>query len=314
MGRVLRKKTKNLGSLSTQILNPSKNKRKSNTKITLAKTKKPIKHVQINNGLNENVNSSIEVIETEDDSLPLNDKLKNMSTVDSKAIMPNNTSIEIIDISNTTIYDNKYENSQEISSQINNLDYENDGIIDLTDTTIISNNVNEPLRRRRNEHLNSQESMCMLSINDDDDNDVQIIEHNPIEIIISDDSDNDDENVSHLKSIENPIGLKSIKKHFSIHNHSKSIMKKKYNSPLRNHRKHLKGESSNDHLPINLGAFIIDKQRISNYTKHLNSYKFKSTVKVSSLPQLQKPLPDTTSNVARKLRPIVIDGLNIGHA
>uniref|UniRef100_A0A2S2Q0B9 Putative ribonuclease ZC3H12D n=1 Tax=Sipha flava TaxID=143950 RepID=A0A2S2Q0B9_9HEMI len=298
MGRVLRKKTKNIGSVPTQVLNSSKKTRKSKTNITLAKTKKLTKHVQINNELNENVNSSIEVIETEDNSFPLNDKLKNMNTVDSKAKMAINTSIDVIDITNSTIYDSNYENSKKI-----NLNLENDGIIDLTDTTIISNNVNE--------HVNSLQSKCMLSINDDDD-DIQIIEHNPIEIIISDDSD-DDENIIHLTSVKKPIGLKSIEKHLSIPNSSKGIMKKKYNSPLRN-RKHLKGKSSDNHLPINLGAFIIDKQRISNYSKKCDSYQFKSTVNVPSMPQLQKPSPDTTFTVARQLRPIVIDGLNIGHA
>lgn len=319
MGRVSKRKTKNIESVSTQFSSTTKKKRKSKTNITPAKRNKRTKLVQGNNKLNENVNISTEVTETEDNSFPINNKLENMDTDNSKVVIPNNTSIEIIDITNTTIYDNKYVNSQTIPSEKKNINYENDEIVDLTNITIINNNVNE--------HINSQASSSvsnhMHGIDDDEsdddesDDDVQIIDQpTPILITISDDSDNDDENQSNLKSIVKPIGLKSIKERLGISNHSKSIIKKKYNSPLRNHKKQLEAKalSSDGHLPINLGAFIIDKQRMSNHTKNFNSQSFKSSVKVSSFPQLQKPSSDTVSNVARRLRPIAIDGLNIGHA
>lgn len=302
MGRV-RKKPKNIESVPSPFFNCSIKKCKS-------KTNKPTKHVQINNELNENCNSSNEVTQTEVNSLPLNDKPENMNTVDSKVVMPNNTSTEIIDITNTSMYDNLYKNSQTTSSTAKNSNFENVEIVDLTDTTIISNNVNE--------HINSQASSNPYNImcgNGDDDNDsdddVQIVDYttnNPIiEIIISD----DDENIIDLKSTN-----KSIKERIGISNHSKSIMKKKYNSPLRSFKKQLEGETklSDNCLPISLGAFVIDKQKISNHTKNFNSDQFKNFEKVPSLPKLQIPSTDTTPNVVRQLRPIAIDGLNIGHA
>lgn len=190
---------------------------------------------------------------------------------------------EIIDITNTICVDNNYKSKNALGP----LKKKSHSITHNTSDTIIID---------WNEHENSKTipknqiiSIC---------NDVQILNHsactqnNPNEIItISDDSDEENS----LLQLYNKTKIDSnlIKERF---NNIVNPLKRTYNSPLRNFKKKSKVEYAHnpETLTSTIGAFVIDKRKMFSYS--------------------QKFLSSRTSKTKRQLRPIIIDGLNIGHA
>ncbi|KAE9544520.1 hypothetical protein AGLY_000061 [Aphis glycines] len=241
------------------------------------------------------VNEPVEIIEDDDNSLPT-DVFESMKSVSSEATEPNITSDEIIDITedstNNTFEDIKLENFQTKDHKETAIDINNDEIIDITDITITNNKYENAPRQFPSENL---------LFNDDD---VQIID-NSIELIILDDSE--EENTSNQNSIEKPISFKSV--HERLGNSTKSS----YKSPLR-HRKRKWNEENITGLDNNLGAFVIDKQKMSNNKQNLSQNFIMLKQKAVKIPKPHVSSTVTTSSATRKLRPIVIDGLNIGHA
>lgn len=229
-----------------------------------------------------------------------NNFVRNIETkVASSTVAASNlTSNEIIDITNSSFVDNIHKNPKTICSKETNSDIENE-IIDITETT----------------YVNREDTTVFFNETNSYD-DVQFISHitnvqnKSIEIVtISDDSD--EENTPNQQLNEKPIGLISIKENLGISDHPVNTLKRKYNSPLRHRKKTLRDDVNNkpDFLLHNLGAFIIDKQRIPRQPQHVNELKINDTV-----PWQHIPSSSTTSVANLKLRPIIIDGLNIGHA
>jgi len=89
-------------------------------------------------------------------------------------------------------------------------------------------------------------------------------------------------------------------------------IKSSYNSPLRNRKR--KWEEANitrfNYLGDNLGGFIIDKQKMSSNSQNFIALDKKPVKKFKQ----HVSSTGTTSNTNKKLRPIIIDGLNIGFA
>jgi len=295
MGRV--KKRKSLDSL--------KKVRQSKRPSTVKSSKNLIAKKMLSQTPTMNINETkistdepVEVIEDDDNSLPT-DVLESMKTVSFEVTEPNITSDEIIDITedstNITFENIKLENVQTKDHKKTAININNDDIIDITDITITNDKYENTPRRFPDDNLLF------------DDDDVQIIEttNNSIELIILDDSE--EENTSNQNSIEKPISFKSV--HERLGNSKKSS----YNSPLR-HRKRRWNEENITELDNNLGAFVIDKQKISNNNQNPphNFIMLKQKAAKISKPHVSSTV--TTSSATRKLRPIVIDGLNIGHA
>lgn len=256
-----------------------------------------------------------------DNSLPTDELNKSIKMDSSKVTVPNITNhevIDIIDITNISAHDTPFENFQTVDHRKTALNINNDDIIDITDITITSNKYEDVPRQFSSDTILS------------DDDDVQIIDgsmhvqNKSIELItISDDSD--EENTSNQQSIENPNSFKSVHERLGISKTGPSS----YNSPLRNRKR--KWEEENiiklDCLGKNLGLFVIDKQKMSAHTKnhkrftHTQNFQMleqkKSTMLEQRAVKISKPLISstvTTSSTNRKLRPIIIDGLNIGFA
>lgn len=302
MGRVPRK-VKRVGSVSKKSKNLSSAKIRRSKAIsshTIMKQNVATKSVNGINLKNESINSSIEMIEINDNSLASN----SLEIIETNSSVPvsNITSDDndIIDITDITFIGNEPEKSQTVSSKVKTYNIEDD-IIDITDTTM-----EDTIHENSNTvSANKKMSIC---------NDVQIHTHTicaqnkPIEIVtLSDDSD--EENTPHQQSYKKPIVSKSIKERLGVIVNTK---KRTYNSPLRNCKKISKDESvlNEDIIPLNLGAFVIDKQRISHHSQYSNKYETKTAM----FPQPHKASSSTNSLTNRKLRPIIIDGLNIGHA
>ncbi|XP_060861544.1 uncharacterized protein LOC132938625 [Metopolophium dirhodum] len=284
-------------------LNSSKKMRRSvkNSKNLIVK-EMISKTVAMN--INEPNASAVDVIEDNNENSLSTDELKSIKMVSPKVTVPNITNDEIIDITNITGGDSTFENSPTVSHKKTALNINNDEIIDITDITITSNT---------HEDVHKQFSSDTLLFDVDDD--VQIIDvptcvqNKSIELItISDDSD--EENTSNQESVEKPNSFKSVHERLGIP--TTSTVKSSYNSPLRNRKRKWEEENINKFISLgdNLGGFIIDTQKISPNSQNFITLKKKPVKKfkphVSSI--------STTSRTNRKLRPIIIDGLNIGFA
>ncbi|XP_060841641.1 uncharacterized protein LOC132922247 isoform X1 [Rhopalosiphum padi] len=304
MGKI--KKRKSLDSLKK--LRRSK-RRRSSKKFVEKKTVSKTLTMDINES-NVNVVESDEVIEDDDNSLPT-DILKSMKTVSSKVTKPDIISDEIIDITNITDENIAIENFHTVNHKKTTLNIDNDDIIDITDITITNDKYENVPKQFSSDTILSDDDVD--DDDDSDDDDVQIIDvtnRDSIELItISDDSD--EENTSNQNSIENPISFKPVDKCLDIS--TKSIIKNSYNSPLRN-RKRRWDEENITKLDNNLGAFVIDKQKISNNKQNLSQNFITLEQKAFKISKPHVSSTITTSSSNRKLRPIVIDGLNIGHA
>lgn len=228
---------------------------------------------------------------------------KNNLSITSKVTVPNIESDDIIDITDTIIEDSAHKNSLSITSEVTVPNILSDDIItiDITDTTMDND-----------KYESYKPSNDTMTSNDDD---IQIISHTvrvknkAIDFItILDNSD--EENIPCQQSIKRPISFQPIKDRLGASSNSKS-----YISPLHNHKKMLKDGNMprQEFLPI--GAFVIDKQSIFHGSKHLNKFDHKAF----TFPEQHESSSDTTSDTIpvttpRQLRPIIIDGLNIGHA
>lgn len=315
MGRISKKKINQKQRVKT-TKSPLVNKNKQKKRIL--KTKKP----------NENVMSTIEPLQIEKNSISSKTS-DNMNTDSSEITVSNISNNSIIDITDTTINGNENENYQKVSTSnikedeiiditditlVDSIEYkkvvisntENCEVIDITDTTLINTN-------------NHQNFLSELS-----DDDIQFISHTsnqPVEIVtISDDSD--EEETPNVKSVLKPIDCVPIKelKKVPIHErlgipHSTNLLKRSYCSPLRHHKKMLKDDNASGEncLLDNLGPFVIDKQRISHNSHRRFEPNSTASFSQQYIPK-QKPSSAPTVNADRKLRPIIIDGLNIGHA
>jgi len=292
MGRI--KKRKSLDSLK-KVRRSKRTSTVKSSKNSIAKKMLSSTPTMDINETKVSVDEPIEIIEDDDNSLPT-DVLESMKTVTSEATEPNITSDEIIDITedstNITFEDIKLENFQTKDHKETAIDINNDDIIDITDITITNNKYENAPRQFPGENLLF------------DDDDVQIID-NSIELIILDDSE--EENTSNQNSIEKPISFKSV--HERLGNSTKSS----YKSPLR-HRKRRWNEENITGLDNNLGAFVIDKQKMSNNKQNSSQNFIMLKQKAVKIPKPYVSSTVTTSSTTRKLRPIVIDGLNIGHA
>ncbi|CAI6357367.1 unnamed protein product [Macrosiphum euphorbiae] len=243
---------------------------------------------------------AVDVIEDNIDNSLSTDKLKSIKTVSSKVTVPNITNHEIIDIIDIAGDDSTFENPPTINKKKTALNINNHEIIDITDTTTSSNT---------NEGAHKQFSSHTISFNDDDD-DIQIIyvrtcdQNKSIELItLSDQSD--DENTSNQEFVEKPNSFKSMHKRLGVP--TKGTYKSSYNSPLCN-LKRKREEVNVTKLGDNLGGFITDTQKNSSNSQNVITLE-KNPVKKFK-PQVSST--GTTFRTKRKLRPIIIDGLNIG--
>jgi len=243
-----------------------------------------------------------DVIEDDNDNSLPTDEVKSLKKGSSKVTVPNIINDEIIDITNITAETITLENSQTEDRKKTALNICYDEIIDITDITITDNKFEDVPKQFSNDTI----------LFDDDDDDVQIIDiptHNKnkaIELItISDDSD--EEKTLNQPSIEKPNSLKSVHERLGIAT-TGTIKSSSYNSPLRNRKR--KWEEENITKFNNLGGFVIDKQKISSNSQNFITLETKP-VKVFK-PHVSSTV--TSSKANRKLRPIIIDGLNIGFA
>lgn len=353
MGRVRRKNVKRLSSGPKNFFSPKKHSkcnkeskaRLSNSIVEKQKRKAPTRVV---NKLYKEVNSTKKILKNINNLTKFNDKLVSNSTVSSRATLPNITSDvknitdtviddnecvnfhsvpskitvqktekdDIIDITNDTIYD-EHENFT-VSSKVTLQNNENYDIIDITDTTVCNNEHECPTVSSRvivqNVKINEIIDITDITINENKaiscndgiqfTSNVNRVQNQPIEIFTI--SDSEDENTPYQQFIEKSVGFKSRKNHLRISPVSTNKIIKSYISPLRNHRKLLKGVNvQQEVLSHNIGAFIIDKQKMSKNSYNHNAVTFS---------QERIPTTDATLYSKRQLRPIIIDGLNIGHA
>lgn len=279
-----------------------KKRRRSSKKLTVKKNISKTVAMDIN-GPNA---SGVDVIENDNDNSLSTDELKSINTVSSKVTVPNITDDEIIDITNITGGDTTFENYSTVNHKKIALNINNDEIIDITDITITSDT---------HEDVRKQFSNDPILFNDDDNDDVQIIDDPPtcdknksIELItISDDSD--EENTLNKESVVKPSSFKSVHERLGIP--TTGTVKSSYNSPLRNRKRKWVEENITkfNSFGDNLGGFVIDKQKISNSLNFI-------TLEKKPVKKFKPHVSSTgaTSRTNRKLRPIIIDGLNIGFA
>jgi len=295
MGKV-KNRRKSLNSLK-KMRRSVKNSKNLTVKEMISKT--------VTMNINEPNASAVDVIEDNNENSLSTDELKSIKMVSPKITVPNITNDEIIDITNITGDDSTFENYPTVSHKKTALNINNDEIIDITDITITSNT---------HEDIHKQFSSDKVLFDDNDDDDVQIIDvptcvqNKSIELItISDDSD--EENTSNQESVEKPNSFKSVHERLGIP--TTGTVKSSYNSPLRNRKRKWEEENITkfNSLGNNLG-FIIDTQKISP-----NSQDF-ITLKKKPVKKFKPPVSSisTTTRTNRKLRPIIIDGLNIGFA
>ncbi|VVC43700.1 Ribonuclease Zc3h12a-like, NYN domain [Cinara cedri] len=290
MGKVGKKKNlKTVSFLKKNNSSRKQKKRRSKTFNRKNSVKKRVVMKAIKNSHNKkykkkpipntNLNIDTEVIEIEDNSICVD-------TSSEISVIPNNNNTTIIDI--TDISDEVYD-CHRIPSKIKTQNIKCDDVIDITDTTI-----NE----------NSQSIIECISSDDNDTETLECLKPTSVEnkhihlITISDDSD--EEKIEQQPTIIKPTQFVSIKKSLESATDPINKLKKKYISPLplRNRKK----TKINEDLNFNFGAFIIDKQRIPD---QLQNY---IQIEKKRQPSLKK------INLAnRKLRPIAIDGLNIGY-
>jgi len=254
--------------------------------------------------INEPNTSAVDVIEDNNDISLSTDELKSIKTVSSKVTVQNITNDEIIDITNITSGNSTFENSPTVNHKKTALNINNDEIIDITDMTITRNT-------QEDVHIQFSSDTILF----DDDDDVQIIEvstcvqNKSIELItILDDSD--EENTLNQVSVKKPNSFKSVHERLDIP--TTSTVKSSYNSPLRNRKRKLEEDNITklNSLGDNSGGFIIDTQKMSSNSQNFIALGKKPVKKFK--PQVSST--GTTSRIKRKLRPIIIDGLNIGFA
>lgn len=315
MGKVSKMNVDNFGS-SPNLRSIKKKKRNRKSRCSLTKEHTNIRKITMSlrsstkniEQPNKKMNSSIKKSKIKDNSLEIiNDDLLNTTTDIIKdetietvpsPVTVSNVESYVIDITDTTVDDDDDEDTKIkiLPSKTTCSNIENNDIIDITDE--------EDHKTIKHRPISSN-------------NDVQFIgcstnaQPNQIELITISDS-SDEENMPLKKHIREPIEYKSIKKNLEVSNHSTDTRKRKYNSPLNNRKRTKIDENSfNCVLPNNVvGAFIIDKNKMDLCSQHLQNDKNKNT----AFSHQHKPSSNIASMANKKLRPIIIDGLNIGHA
>jgi len=380
MGRVLRKKVKGVVSVVTNSTGPiTRSKRnkhlsahfneliKQNVSKTQIRSKKKrnkkknsVNKVIKNNKL-ESVGTASKVTSniTSDNIVNITNRTidgngsMNFYTVPSKIKGPNIKCDDIIDITDTIIGKNEYQNFPVSSTlRVKNIEY--DDVINITDTSICKDeNKNVPISstvtvknieyddiiditdtticKNENKNVPMSSSVTVTNIEFDDIIDItdEIIKENKFrtsnETVLYDNSSQFTSNVTHVQnqpievvtisdseeesscqqSEKEPTHFKSIGECLKISDSATRTIKKSYNSPL-HYRKNMLKDKNVQFSSFSSGAFIIDKQTISN------SQNLKCEAPTFS--QQHKATKNATSNSKGKLRPIIIDGLNIGHA
>lgn len=339
MGKVSRKKTKNIKTVFKQHLSTPLSKKK--TPIRRSKrniVKQTISFNESKYGIktpNKYDNLSRNTVKLEDPaSVITNDHLISVNNTtnddyDHKSSQPSAPEVltsfikndSIIDITDTTDNDDENKDSQSTLCTDLTCYIENDRITGITDISDDKNEFNKlqsvlsqvtipkntidiidttNISTQKNVYNNLQTASSSYD-------NVQFINlfsnKKPIEVITLSDS-SDEESTVNTPSLRKPDQFKSIKDRLGISAQSINIRKnKRYNSPL-HHRKTAKmveNLSRQDLFQDRLGPFIIDKQRITDYHQHIKNVESKAK-------------PVQTSEARRRLRPIIIDGLNIGHA
>lgn len=284
MGKIVRRKSENIRRNSVKIRPKLKQPCKKNSKkrrsvfsnITL-KSKASKNYTHINNTYNKSVQNS--VIEIKDDSFT-NDSRKRFS----KSTMPS---------------------------------IEDDSIIDITDTTVIDNPKNSSTMNQNDEigsTINCKKPYNSELIETSYD-DVQIIghtlpiNHKPIELIVI--SDSEDEKIPHKNYNKKPSDeSKSIKNHLGNNINSTSTKKTSYNSPLRNRKNMVVNKNSHLDIPLSFGCLALNDRQGIKHQQKFPSIPNKTKTTFDSFLSTKS----TTSTAGKKPRPIIIDGLNVGHA
>lgn len=316
MGKVSKTNIDNLGS--SPRLSSKKRKRHRKSRCSLIKEYKNIKKTTMS------LRSSTKVIE---------ESKKKIKSIKQTILKDNSTEIINNDLLNiTTAIVIEDDNTVEtVPSTITASNVENCYVIDITDTTVDDDDDND----KKIKALPSKTTVSNIENNDiiditdeknsktinhrpiSSNNDVQFIscstnaKPNQIELITISDS-SDEENIPLKKHIRKPIEYKSIKMHLEVSNRSTDTRKRKYNSPLHNRKRTKVDENAFKYvLPSNLvGSFIIDKNQMDLCSQNFQNDEYKTT----EFSHQHKPSSNITSMAHKKLRPIIIDGLNIGHA
>lgn len=147
-------------------------------------------------------------------------------------------------------------------------------VIDITDVTLENNVTSSILMNKIVPFQNDVQFVCEYTL----------VQNEITETIIISDS-SDDENTPNQQTNEKPID--TIKKYRNTSARPINTLKRQYKSCLNNCNKRFRGDNM---PPYNFGPFILDRQRVVQQYKH------------------------STSRLKKKLRPIIIDGLNIGYA
>lgn len=234
----------------------------------------------------KNINIIEVTLIDDNDSPPPKDQLKNNNTIDCKTVNLSPEIQEIIDI--TDDYDHvMYQTS---SSETKSLNIKDDYIIDIT----------EEFEQNNTTILSSNKNMC---------DNVSILSQtycdhkNPIELIIL---DSDDE--ENTQDIKNSNDHNSIKESHGVSNCSKKAIQKYRNKSVCYHKQLLNAVNSQ----FNFDEFGVNHQNNLQHLKNKEQIEFMNIP--SKFPQPSTSLPCTTLKTSRQLRPIYIDGLNIGHA
>ncbi|XP_025409998.1 NEDD4-binding protein 1-like isoform X2 [Sipha flava] len=219
----------------------------------------------------------VTIIDNDDDSPPPNNQLNNMNTVGCNTVNPSSEIQEIIDI--TDEYDCVL--NQASSSETKSLNIENDYTIDITKNF-----------EQRNNTILSQ-TICGHK--------------NPIELIILD--SDDEENTQEKQSVKNSNNHNSIKESCGVSDYSKKAIQKHRNKNVCYHKQLLNVVNA----PFNFNELSVNHQNNLQHSKNNEHIKIMNVP--SKPPQPSTNFPCTTlMKTTRQLRPIYIDGLNIGHA
>lgn len=316
MGRVSKKNIDNLGS--SPLLSSKKRKRHRKSRCSLTKEYKNIRKTTMS------LRSSTKAIEKSN---------KIMNSIKQTKIKDNSTEIINNDLLNitTAIVIEDDSTIETVPSTITTSNVENCYVIDITDTTVDDDDDDDDKKIKTlpsKTTVSNIENNDIIDITDEknsepikhrpipSNNDVQFISStNPkpeqIELITISDS-SDEENIPLKKQIREPIEYKSIKVPSKVSNCSTDTRKRKYYSPLHNRKRTKIDENEFKYvLPSNLvGSFIIDKNQMDLCSQNFQNGEYKTTEFFDQ----HKPSSNIASMANKKLRPIIIDGLNIGHA
>lgn len=318
MGKVSKTNVDNLGS-SPHLSTKKRKRRSRKSRCSLTKEYKNIRKTTMS------LRSSTKVIEKSNKKM--NSSIKQTKIKDNSTEIINN---DLLNITATIVIEDD-STIETVPSTITASNVENCYVIDITDTTVDDDDENDKKIKTlpSKTTVSNIENNDIIDITDEKDsktikhrpissnNDVQFIscstnaKQNQIELITISDS-SDEENIPLEKHVNEPIEYKSMKKHSEVSNHYTNTRKRKYNSPLYNRKRTKIDENALKYvLPNNLvGSFIIDKNQMDLCSQNFQNDEYETT----AFSHQHKPSSNIASIANKKLRPIIIDGLNIGHA